>query len=58
MATVEVGIPFKRKLGSHSWLDAWSCLLCTRVELTYQKIVQHVAVEHGWRPVKNLKRAT
>jgi hypothetical protein len=55
MATVEVGTPFKRQQG-HGWkLDAWKCLMCPQVELTYDKIVQHVAVEHGWRPIKNLK---
>ena len=59
MATVQIAVPFERQHDRHGIgrIGAWKCLMCPRVELSYQKIVQHVAVEHGWRPVKNLKRA-
>jgi hypothetical protein len=58
MATVQIAVPFKRQHGHGWYLDSWKCLVCPRVELSYQKIVQHVAVEHGWRPIKDLRKAT
>lgn len=52
--------PFDRQRGSsRQLLDAWRCCMfvngvqCKRVELSYKKILVHLAVEHGVRRVKN-----
>lgn len=50
-----VNNPFVRKRSiDGTLLDAWACNMgdCKRVECSYDKIVLHIAVEHGVRPIK------
>jgi hypothetical protein len=46
---LEITMPFERERGHQAQLDAWKCLYCRRVEFSYEKMVIHVAVEHGFR---------